>query len=72
MIAMPKTLNDYREERYMGVTEFVKFLDISLHTFYTSIRGKRPRPSTMRRIAEKLGVHPSDITEFVPRDSRSE
>lgn len=59
-----KRLNTYREERYMSVAEFAEFLGISLHTFYKIARGERPRLTTMRRIAEKLDVHPSEIKEF--------
>lgn len=59
-----KTLNEYREEQYMAVTEFAKFLGITPATYYNIMKGKRSRPSTMRHIAEKLGVKPSEIVEF--------
>jgi transcriptional regulator with XRE-family HTH domain len=63
---MARPLHDYRRERYMTVEEFVDFLGISLRTFY-NILGKKspPRITTMRRVAKKLGVHPSEIEEFV-------
>jgi predicted transcriptional regulator len=67
VFVMARRLNEFREDRYMSVNEFVGFLNISLHTFYKIIRGDRPRLTTMRRIAEKLGVHPSEITEFVQK-----
>ncbi len=66
---MSRHLNEYREERYMSINEFVKFLGISAHTFYAAVEGKRLRMGTMRKIAEKLGVHPSEIEEFVHRRS---
>ncbi len=69
MIALAKPLNEFREERYMTVDEFVSHVGITIGTFYRILRGQRPRPTTMRRIAEKLDVHPSDITEFVHKPS---
>ncbi len=66
MYAMAKGLNEYREDRYMSVDEFVRLLGISTRTFYTILKGKRPRLTTMRRVAEALGVQPRDITEFAP------
>ena len=67
MFAMARLLNEFREERYMSVNEFVGFLDISIHTCYKIMHGERPRLTTMRRIAEKLGVHPADVAEFAPK-----
>ena len=64
MFAMAKSLNRYREEKYMNVREFVDFLGITNTTFYKIIKGQRPRFTTMRKIATKLEVHPSDISEF--------
>jgi transcriptional regulator with XRE-family HTH domain len=62
---MTKSLNEFREEQYMSVAEFAKYLDISIHTYYKALRGDlRPRLTTMRRIAEKLKVPPAEITEF--------
>jgi hypothetical protein len=61
---MARPLDDYRRERYMSVTEFIDFLDLSPHTYYAALAGRGTRPSTMRKIAEKLGVHPGDIREF--------
>jgi plasmid maintenance system antidote protein VapI len=66
---MSRPLNEYREERYMSINEFVKFLGISAHTFYAAVEGRRLHMRTMRKIAEKLGVHPSEIEEFVRKQS---
>lgn len=71
MFAMAKPLNSYREELYLTVDEFARHLGISLHTFYKIVRGERPRVTTMRRVAEKLGVTPGDIEEFTPKHLRS-
>jgi transcriptional regulator with XRE-family HTH domain len=70
-----KSLEAYREERYLSVAEFAQLLGITAQTYYGIIRGKRPRWVTMRRVAEKLAVHPSEISEFVLRpqtDSEAE
>ena len=68
MIALAKPLDVYRRERYLTVIEFAEMLDISVQTLYTITRDKKqPRVTTMRRIAEKLGVPPSDIEEFIYR-----
>jgi predicted transcriptional regulator len=71
MYAMAKPLNQFREELYLTVDEFAKHLGISLHTLYKVMRGERPRVTTMRRIAEKLGVHPSDVSEFAVRGTKT-
>jgi DNA-binding Xre family transcriptional regulator len=63
-----KSLDEYRSERYMSVTEFMAFLGVASHTYYSALNRQGVRPTTMRRIAEKLGVHPSEIAEFVPKD----
>jgi hypothetical protein len=60
-----RPLDDYRRDRYESVTEFITFLGIGNHTYYAALAGL-VRPTTMRRIAEKLGVHPSEIAEFAP------
>jgi transcriptional regulator with XRE-family HTH domain len=64
---MVKSLREYREERYETIAEFVAFLEVAADTLYRIQRGERPRISTMRKIADKLGVHPGDIEEFVPK-----
>jgi DNA-binding Xre family transcriptional regulator len=64
----PKPLDEYRLERYQDVTEFITDLGVSAHTYYAAIDPKKSvRPSTMRRIAAALGVHPSEIAEFARR-----
>jgi hypothetical protein len=65
-----RPLDDYRRERYMSVTEFIEFLGVGTHTYYAALAGRGTRPTTMRRIAEKLGVHPSEISEFAPQSSQ--
>ena len=64
-----RRLDDYRRERYLSVEEFARELHISTRTLYKITSGKEVRLTTMRRIAEKLGVHPSQIVEFVPKES---
>jgi predicted transcriptional regulator len=67
-----KPLNQYRETLYLNVDEFAKHVGISLQTYYRILAGERPRYTTMRRIAEALGVHPSEIREFLPRERPDE
>lgn len=62
-----KHLMDYREDLYLTMDEYAKLLDVTVETLYKIKRGHRPRPNTMRKIAEKLGVHPSEIAEFAPK-----
>ena len=69
MDIMARSLHDYRRERYMTVEELVDFLGISLRTFYNILGKKSPRVTTMRRVSERLGLHPSDIEEFVYKPS---
>lgn len=68
LVMAARPLNAYRKSRFMDVDEFVEYIDVSLQTYYRILAGERPRNRTMRKIAEKLGVDPSDISEFVPRD----
>lgn len=66
LLLMAKPLSKYREEHYMTVREFAKFLGIAQDTYFRIINGEtRAHPTTIRRIADKLHVHPSDIKEFV-------
>lgn len=72
LLMAAKPLDEYRQDRYETVVEFANFLDIAVHTYYKILRGERPRVTTMRRIADKLGVHPSEITEFARKPSSEE
>ena len=64
-VAMAKPLNEYREERYLTVDEFADLLGVTPQTLYRIMRGIKPRPTTIRKIAERLAVHPTEIVEFV-------
>jgi transcriptional regulator with XRE-family HTH domain len=69
---MAKPLNAYREDLYLTVDEFAELLGITPRTMYRIIRGDvQARPTTMRKIAARLGVHPSEISEFA-RPAREE
>ncbi len=67
-----KALGKFQEERYLTVREFAALLGVSVDTLYRIQRGHRPRVAIMRRIAGKLGVHPSEITEFAPPPDHSD
>lgn len=59
-----KKLMDYRAPLYLTIDEYAKHLGVTVQTLYAIQKGHKPRPNTMRRIAEKLGVHPSEVVEF--------
>jgi transcriptional regulator with XRE-family HTH domain len=62
-----RTLNEYRAERYLTVDEFAELLGVTPQTLYRIARGEtHPRPTTIRKIAKSLGVHPTEIAEFAP------
>jgi transcriptional regulator with XRE-family HTH domain len=60
-----KNLSEYRAERYLTVDEFAELIGVTPQTLYRIARGEtHPRPTTIRKIAKNLGVHPTDIAEF--------
>lgn len=62
-----KTLSEYRAERYLTVDEFAELIGVTPQTLYRIARGEtHPRPTTIRKIAKSLGVHPTEISEFTP------
>jgi transcriptional regulator with XRE-family HTH domain len=62
-----KTLGEYRAERYLTVDEFAELIGVTPQTLYRIARGEtHPRPTTIRKIAKSLGVHPTEIAEFAP------
>ncbi len=69
---LTKSLEDFRHEHYMEVTEFTEFLEISPKTYYRILkRDVDVRPRTMRKVASRLNVAPPDIAEFFPPPSSS-
>lgn len=72
VLFMAKPLDKYREERYMTQREFAALLGITQRTYIGLVKHHRQaHPTTKRRIAEKLGVHPSEITEFAPEPNQT-
>ncbi len=62
-----KALSEYRAERYLTVDEFAELIGVTPQTLYRIARGEtHPRPTTIRKIAKSLGVHPTEIAEFAP------
>lgn len=59
------SLEDYRRNRYLTVTEFAKTLEVSPTTYYRALDGRVEIP-TMRQIADRLQVPPATILEFTP------
>lgn len=67
---LTKSLEDFRRERYLEVTEFAAWLEISPRTYYRLLaRDPAIRPRTMRKVAAKLQVSPPEISEFFPHPS---
>lgn len=72
-VYMAKSLNEYRQSHYMSVPDFAEYLGITVGTYYSIIKGRRRTTFVvMRRISQKLGVHPSDIAEFVIPEPREQ
>lgn len=70
---MTLTLKEHRQKAYLSVREMAAKAGVGSDTVWRIENGdyKQLRPSTMRRVAEALNVHPSDITEFVTGDIES-
>ena len=61
---MSMTLRQARERKYWGQAELARRVGISPNTLYRIEAGRcRARPGTLRRLAEALGVDPSDLVE---------
>jgi len=66
---LPLSLEDHRKNRYLTVEEFSqRVLEVTPSTYYRLLR-KQGNPSTMRNVAQKLGVPPAMIAEFIPQPS---
>lgn len=58
-------LKDLRQQRFLSIRDLAKRADVSPQTIVTIEAGRRPpRPTTMRQLAEALGVEPIEIDEF--------
>jgi transcriptional regulator with XRE-family HTH domain len=61
---MSMTLRQARERKCWGQAELARRVGISPNTLYRIEAGRcRARPGTLRRLAEALGVEPSDLVE---------
>ena len=65
---MVLTLKQQRERAYLSTRELARKAGVGADTIWRIEGGdyKKLRPSTMRKIAEALGVHPSEVVEFAP------
>ncbi len=65
------SLRELRERAYLSTRELAEQADVSPATIWRIERGEfvKLRPSTMRKIAKVLEVHPSEIIEFAPHKS---
>jgi transcriptional regulator with XRE-family HTH domain len=71
---MAMTLKQHRECAYLSTRELAAKAGVGPDTIWRIEGGdyKKLRPATMRKIAEALGVHPSEIAEFTRADSEAE
>lgn len=65
---MATTLKEQRQRAFLSTRELAEKAGVAADTIWRIEGGdyKRLRPATMRKIAAALGVHPSDVTEFMP------
>jgi transcriptional regulator with XRE-family HTH domain len=68
------TLKQHRERAYLSTRELASKAGVGADTIWRIEGGdyKKLRSSTMRKIAETLGVHPSEIAEFAPGPEQPE
>ena len=66
------TLKQHRERAYLSTRELASKAGVGPDTIWRIEGGdyQKLRPATMRKIAEALGVHPSEITEFQLKDTQ--
>lgn len=64
---LTRSLEDFRNQRYLTVGEFATQLGISEQTYRRVLRRDRAiQNPTKRQIADKLGVPPHLIAELIP------
>lgn len=61
---MQVRLDEYRRQRLQTVDEFVKDIGITHRTYYNIMRGRPLRVTTIRTVADRLGVPASEVDEF--------
>ncbi len=64
---MTMALKELRRRAYLTTRELAAKADVTTRTLWRIESGRYNtlHPTTMRKIADALGVHPSEITEFV-------
>jgi len=64
---LARSIEDFRNQRYLTVGEFATQLGISEQTYRRILRRERTiQNPTKRQIAERLGVPPHLIAELIP------
>ncbi len=71
---MAISLKEHRQRAFLSTRELADKADVAPDTIWRIEGGnyKQLRPATMRKIATALGVHPSEITEFLLDDSNQQ
>ncbi len=59
------TLREVRIRRFLSLRELAKRANVAQRTIVEAEAGRQvPRPATMRKLAEALGVDPIEVDEF--------
>lgn len=67
------TLKTHRERAFLTTRELADKAGVTTSTLWRiEKRLHKPHISTMRRIAEVLGVHPTEVEEFAVRRERDD
>jgi transcriptional regulator with XRE-family HTH domain len=61
IVAGKPTLTDARKRAVLSMNELAKKANVSASTIMDIERGARPQMRTIRKLAEALGVEPTDI-----------
>ncbi len=71
---MAMSLKEQRQRAFLSTRELAEKADVAPDTIWRIEGGnyKQLRPATMRRIAQALGIHPSEILEFTPGSHSTE
>lgn len=66
---MAAALKEQRQRAFLSTRELAEKAGVAPDTIWRIEGGdyKRLRPATMRKIAAALGVHPSEIDEFIQK-----
>lgn len=59
-----RTLKQHRMRAYLTVQALAERAGVSTDTIWRIQKGEKPKPATVWKITEVLGVHPNEVVEF--------